>query len=305
MKKTLLSSLLFIHFLSVYSQAFIYHPMPENNAMWRVDHNSTPCGSPYVKESFQYTMGADTIVGVYSYKKIYASGMFLCGSPAYFSNNYIGGLRNDSINKKVYFLFPGYADTLLYDFNLIVGDTMFTLGGSLTYTPTSYSYVITSIDSVLVGSNYHKRFNSLQSFPFSIIEGVGGNCGLIEPLMSYIDDVFFLQCFTHDSDIYPSSASTCPLVTNTVGIEKLNHGINKIVITPNPFHNEGILELHDKADEINAVDIFNSYGKIIKEARNLSNDKYIINATGLTPGLYIICVFTKNAKQLTTKFIID
>lgn len=60
MKKIILLALLVIHFTTVYSQAYIYHPMPVNNAIWRVDHNSTPCGGLY--SSYQYEMGSDCIL---------------------------------------------------------------------------------------------------------------------------------------------------------------------------------------------------------------------------------------------------
>jgi len=308
MKKLFSISLFSLCSVFANAQAYIYHTMPDSNAVWRVDHNFTPCGPPYLNSSYQYTMGVDTTVGIYTYKKIYKSGMGFCGgSGYYFSNYYVGGMRQDSINKKVYFVFPGFGDTLLYDFNLNVGDTMHTVGAYLgdPTNPASYSYIITSIDSVLVGSNYHKRYNTVPFSGFSIIEGVGGTCGLIEPLISYIDDQFILQCFTHNTAIYPSSVSSCPLIANTVSINKWMLSTNGISIAPNPIYDEGLLELNDKSELIINVNIYNSFGVLIHQSQNLSLKKFKINRTDFAPGIYLIKVSSSKDKLFVTKFIVD
>lgn len=84
----------------------------------------------------------------------------VCGNPYFIS--YGGGLiRNDTSTKKVYTIGP---DSLLYDFSLNVGDSV-----KLKYC--SSGKVITTIDSVLVGTGYRKRFifyNGNQ-----MIEGIG------------------------------------------------------------------------------------------------------------------------------------
>lgn len=102
MKKHLLIIVLSLHFINAKAQAWIYHPMPESNAVWRIDwHSGTwcvPAGGLY--SSYQNTIGGDTTIGSYTYKKIYRSGMEgLCISP-YYSYSCAGGIRNDSVKRK-------------------------------------------------------------------------------------------------------------------------------------------------------------------------------------------------------------
>ena len=71
--------------------------------------------------------------------------------------------------KKVYF-FENGNDTLAYDFNLNIGDTL-----PVTCLNVLNNNYVQSIDSVLVGSQYHKRFwisddNSINYA--SLIEGL-------------------------------------------------------------------------------------------------------------------------------------
>ena len=78
-------------------------------------------------------------------------------------------------DKRVYFDHstlegPWYKNLLLYDFSLNVGDEFIANG---------YKYIVVSIDSVLVGNEYRKKYNfelTLEGFPrykLSVIEGIG------------------------------------------------------------------------------------------------------------------------------------
>lgn len=69
------------------------------------------------------------------YHKIQSSGVVYSNSTAfggwcsssiqYSGYGYAGAFRNDSLNKKVYFVKPGMLnDTLFYDFDLQLGDTL-------------------------------------------------------------------------------------------------------------------------------------------------------------------------------------
>lgn len=172
----------FTLYFDVVAQSNKYHAFPDSNAVWRVDGNDCNMGGIY-SSSYQYTIQGDTIIGLYSYHKIYLSGMVSqpCQPPIY-SNSYFCGLRQDTISKKVYFARPGYSDTVLYDFNLHIGDTIHSLYCHWNR-PSGYQnrLIINSIDSVLVGAFYHKRFNT-NSPPSAIIEGVGGSFGLFDTI---------------------------------------------------------------------------------------------------------------------------
>jgi hypothetical protein len=64
----------------------------------------------------------------------------------------MGALKEDSLNNKTYFVFPGFSnDSLFYDYNLNIGDTLkgYMNGGC--------NIIISSIDSVIVGSEFRKK----------------------------------------------------------------------------------------------------------------------------------------------------
>ncbi|MBA3705515.1 MAG: T9SS type A sorting domain-containing protein [Bacteroidetes bacterium] len=84
----------------------------------------------------------------------------------------LGGIRNDTLNKKVYLYSTGTGtEKLLYDFNMAVGDTVYSNSGFGFYTsllPTPHvppaqidTAWISRIDSILMPHDglYHKRFN--------------------------------------------------------------------------------------------------------------------------------------------------
>lgn len=227
--------LVVIYFLfnaNIKAQTNVYHPFPDSNAVWRERSSVTisyggggggGCPSSnvmYYGGSYQYTIGGDTVINPYTYKKIYASGFcWVCNDPAGWFYNYVGGLRQDSTNKKVYFKYTGYPDKLIYDFSKQVGDTLnltafyVVCGNSPFGNPTiaGYTATITSIDTVLVGSNYHKQFqlnnaSCCNNNNNAIIEGVGSRAGLLEgayyPLPSGYQGCK-LVCFKHNAAIYP------------------------------------------------------------------------------------------------------
>ncbi|MDK2910047.1 MAG: hypothetical protein PWR20_1614 [Bacteroidales bacterium] len=91
----------------------------------------------------------------------------------------MGALKQDSLNNKVYFIPVNQSnDTLLYDYNLKIGDT---LEGYLT---NGCIMAINAIDSVLVGDHYRKRwnFNTCNEGAGYIIQGMGSDNGLIEKI---------------------------------------------------------------------------------------------------------------------------
>ena len=267
-----------------------------------------PSGSGGVNQYlYQYTMGGDTVISPYTYKKIYLSGLHTnCIPPGGYFYNYMGGLRQDTVNKKVYFKWPGYNDTLIYDFSKNVGDTLHLTGMFLANrdTPTTFKFAITSIDSVLVGAYYHKRFNyhdsvifsccpyDNYSFNTSIIEGVGSICGL---LSNYLDTTNVLVhspgsggygdiliCFSHNTDIYPSDSTSCTLVINDIGIQQY-HTNNNITIYPNPASNNIQVSYtgNSISKEITLVDMLGNEVIATKETTidisTLANGVYFIN----------------------------
>ena len=303
MKKLLFAIAMLVCLHKINAQASKYHPFPESNAVWRVNSQGYTGAAGGVSCSFyQYTLGGDTIMGAYTYKKVYNSGFFyscygICGGippgGVYYASycgpygkGFKGGLRQDSINKKVYFNY-GSSDALLYDFTKLVGDSVFIAN----------VYVkINSIDSVLVGTNYHKRFNVSNSkngtYPdAAIIEGVGATSGLLETLFvfEYSAD---LICFSHNSDIYPSGDTSCALITESsgVGIEKISRSNKHTLVYPNPTN--GNFTIETNTAEKQSMQIYDVNGKLVL-SQNIS-DKATIDASNLSEGVYNISITGNN-----------
>src|SRR4051812_11069780 len=97
--KTFLTFILLSATLTVFSQTSVYKPFPEDSATWVSDYFSNSC-SGYCGTDY-YEMKGDTIINGQSYNKIYyRSGSFYT---TFTTCSYKGAIRQDSINKKVYY----------------------------------------------------------------------------------------------------------------------------------------------------------------------------------------------------------
>jgi len=301
-KKLLLIFVIMLTVIVGKGQSSVYHPFPDSNAVWRVDASfACPVNYLYWAHSYyQYTMGTDTTIGLYTYKKIYQSGLF-----AYCTNNsdvfsstydyyYKGALRQDSVNKKVYFKCPNYPDTLIYDFSKQVGDTFQLVtcyyGGS----PFAYTVIVQSIDSVLVGNCYHKQFHyygDYYSIAYNIIEGIGATSGLLEPIYDEsMTDTWNLNCYSYNTDIYPSSSTSCPLITSISELKPINY---QAMISPNPATNKLNVEVMQKSE----LQILNIQGQILMQ-QQIQQGKNDIDISRLAKGIYILRVCSNDRTEV-------
>lgn len=161
-----------------------YVPFPTENAEWNVMYSYAPEYFSQAKSTYllKYSLRGDSTVDGKVYKKLVQD----VGTPDLPSFVGVGLLREE--NKRIYYvggsyINPAYAsnrkqikrikdcdfsenvqtdgEMLLYDFNLKVGDHVM-----LGY----YDCFIGSIDSVLIGDSYRKRYNSGNDV---IVEGIG------------------------------------------------------------------------------------------------------------------------------------
>lgn len=170
MRKLLLLLLLF----PILASAQTYHPLVKENAVWRDYYEDINL----VTELNQYVIQGDTIIDSTNYKKLYNCDY----SPSLISNKIlVGGIREDS-TKKVYVILrcsaliqglwlPNGDEHLIYDFSLNVGDS---IKKPIWINNSDSIMTVTSIDSVLIGNSYRKRW-TLDEFiePYKCIEGIG------------------------------------------------------------------------------------------------------------------------------------
>src|ERR1035437_640006 len=229
------------------AQTNVYHPFPDSNAWWG-EMNWWFDGTCEGTDEHKSFMSGDTLIGAYHYQKLLQSGYQYsqnCGPmPIYYYNHYWGAIRQDTLQRKV-FLNVGLDDTLLYDFNLSLGDTL----------PTTFNFgvdnYVSNVDSVLIGNNYRKKFwishfgghtNHTDSNYYALIEGIGGTQGLLNMYTVWFEGGSALRCFHEDNIAYiildtigfgnvTDSTYDCNL---DVGIPIINQQSSIITIYPNP-----------------------------------------------------------------------
>jgi hypothetical protein len=286
---------------SVNGQTSVYHPFPDSNAYWTV-HVSDCCWSSCCSPgpglgdyNFTYSISGDTIINATSYHKIYKSGSTHlycnifdpCLDIWYYYNSYYGGIRQDTLLKKIFFIDNSSMECLLYDFSAIVGGTM----------SCQFFYPITSIDSVLIGSNYRKRFNLSC---ISVLEGIGSISGLME-LFCPFEAIGTLVCFSQNGQTYyPDTTANCEFLTSVNTISNKQMQAN---IFPNPIHSSATLQL--KKDFINGdLKIYNSFGEQVRQHKIIS-ETTIINRNGLVDGIYFYQVTNGNGIVTTGRLMIE
>ncbi len=213
MKKYLLILTTFISLAVAHGQTNVYQPFPTDSASWFYEYvnGGTPHSTSY---SFGEWLG-DTTINSILYKKTYVQQWNSAGL------HYTGGIRQDIANEKIYEIFPnGVELDVSLSQHLIIGDTLHVLlcNGAM---------IITSIDSVKVGTKFHKRYNAKCTDSIakgSYIVGVG------EENWSSSEYAETLLCFSVGNINQYGLAPYCKLVS----INELSINKNQISIFPNP-----------------------------------------------------------------------
>jgi hypothetical protein len=218
MKRSLVLVILFLMMTNSFCQTNKYRPFPDSNAIW--DQSIWYLeGCCQVSDAQSLYISGDTTIGPYTYHKLYLNGYTSefcpppdCGNPFppyYHIGNYWGAFRQDTLNESVY-LYQG-KDTLAYDFNLKVGDI---IHSCLSYCGNT----VISIDSVLVGNQYTKRFwlsCQGQNNYAALIEGIGSTLGAFAGLVPPFESGGTLGCVNvNNQTIWPSDTDECGLITS-------------------------------------------------------------------------------------------
>ena len=268
---------------NVFSQTNVYKPFTQGFGFWSMTEQSIN-GLNY----YQYKTSGDSLIGSYTYKKVLYS-VSLHNPFNFGSYTFLFGYRNDSINKKVYYLDVTNgvnSDLLWYDFNLAIGDTV----------KSTYSYmknvfpnnrVVQSIDSVLICGSYYKRFHF--------------NC--IDDAADLVEGIGFMDNFIHTGRgndcpfepyvVYTTGFSTC-YFTSVKDYSK----DYQVKLYPNPASSE--LKINSSV-QIHEYTILNNIGTVVLKGNLL--DVQSINVSSLSTGLYIIKLQDKSGKSYQSKFI--
>ncbi|HXD94640.1 MAG TPA: T9SS type A sorting domain-containing protein [Bacteroidia bacterium] len=291
---------------TIHAQTNVYHEFPDSNAVWSEQDNFNPCNcSNSCTDACgffnNFFMSGDTAVGMHVYHKIYVTSAY------YFNGVYNNfpptttfsvGIRQDTLAKKVFMFKAGVNDTLLYDFNLHVGDTL----------PASYvsqrglNYV-SSIDSILIGTNYRKQFHistSTSSNYVNLIEGIGSLFGLVAKLVPPFESGSVLNCFTQNGNTMYTNGGGADCFL-TLGLKNNESNLfADLKVSPNPFSQLTNITTNIKEG---VLTICNLYGQQVKQLKIVTNQTIILQRDNLPSGLYFMSL-TKNDKIVATKKLI-
>jgi hypothetical protein len=299
MKKLLLIIILVFVTLFSNGQTSVYHPFPDSDAVWNIQL-SMYCSPIYsYGEQYSITITGDTLINSRTYHKLTIPNVVKSYNTTYCGNTtsgYRGAIRQDIANKKVFFVRPSdNLERLLYDFNMQVGDTV------PWFEHIIKPDIVQSIDSVLVGGSYRKRWNINEQYRISFIEGIGSTYGLIKQspgsgFIGYFPDLS-ITCYSQNGiTLYPNSSADCQLITYVNSPDKI---ADQVKIFPNPSN--GFLTIgFDNADikEIRLTDLF---GKTIFQQKKDNQAKIYID--NLKSGTYILTIIDKDNKITNRKIV--
>ncbi len=310
--KKLLAILLFTFTFSLLpvfcsAQFNTYHPFPDSNAVWSEDSLNCSCGMGCDDWGYAFVVKGDTIVNGHTYRKVYQNTGYWSSTCSvsftvnFFTNSFFGAYREDSA-KHVYACCTSYLgshDSLLYDFNMKVGDTV------KSYTVHNFmmpgTTIVQTIDSVLVGATYRKRFNfdTGSSFPQApaIIEGVGSSQGLFDFLIPPFEIYATLDCFTQNNlNLFPMNfLRNCGVYAAIDQPKQSDAGIS---VYPNPGSGKFTLEAKNEELKASSIEVFNMLGEKIYAQFTSLNSLFTIDLSSQPNGIYLYRVVAQNRELI-------
>lgn len=237
-------------------------------------------------------------------------------NPVYEDTIPIYFLREDTVERKVYLReqWPLITnEVLMYNFNLEVGDT-------LDFGDTSEVKIVTSIDSVLMNTKWHKRMHITPEYApvenyVDLIEGIGSTFGLNQGVEFPFEESMRLLCFSNDDSLYINfyvdeipisvdSAEICDFLPSNVSIDGLQQQLN-FDVYPNPVGQIMHIDLHASLVGVNDILLFNSIGELSKHLLHIDSASLEINVSDLLPGMYVLVVRGINTAPVITTVIIQ
>jgi len=292
-----------------FSQGQSYKPFPlEDGVQWRelylcVESLDPGCMEFYIQE---YNIVGDTVINSISYKKIINKAYpFIldwdspnCCERGMYMYWYFGGnkmaIRQDTSLRTVYMYdYNSNTEGLLYDFSLNVNDTLFSqITCSAEPCELQTFDVVQNIDSVLVDSNYHRRWNFACTAP--IIEGVGSEKDFPGTLGWYgtlICAKTLNYTYLNYSVLWWLDSTFVENACNVIASSEFKSPERTFLkLFPNPVGEQ--LEIKSTFSSLNnsEVVIYNASGQRVMKcfATEGNNGTFKIDVQALSPGVYWI-----------------
>jgi hypothetical protein len=178
----------------------------------------------------------------------------------------------------------------------VVGDTVVANFSGCCGFPT-----ITSIDSILIGLNYRKKFN-VDGGAYRYIEGIGGSWGFIEQLVTF-ESGSSLICFSENNQtLFPDTTSTCFIITSA---SKDLKGSETFKLYPNPTNQFTTLEFTNPTQQNCTLRLYDLRGQVVRTINNITTDQIGIERQSFASGLYFFQLRTDRQIIANGKLIIE
>jgi hypothetical protein len=206
----------------------------------------------------------------------------------------ISFIRNDTLGKKVYLFYNG-QDSLIYNFNLSIGDV---INPTIHNTTCGLNMVIDTIGFVTInGKSYkyygHDAIDSNYLTGSKFIEGFGSLNGFIAYNLSNVcfESSIETLCIKQGNTwIYGDSSVPCYHYPLGISAHKLS---NTLSISPNPSSNYLTISGIQKPSSIK---IYTIEGALIKSIVNFKENQNI-DVSGYRDGLYILQITNLDGKS--------
>lgn len=303
---------------TVTNQVEVFPPpvFPDSNAIW----NTFGYSFGYQEWTYRYGLIGDTTISYdndtsYTYSKVYS---LYDSTLSTYNSIYTGATRTTDDNK-VYLKLTNLPETILYDYSLEIGDTIwFKIGGAAASGDVSfweqdhYKIVINKDSALLLDNQYHTRWYLQGEYMSDIwIEHVGSVewFGLLNPIISDITtngNSFSLACFKQNGiplylDNPECDKCFCYLLTT---INDQTNNTLDIKIFPNPAKDAINISINDQLQGSYKIQILNSMGQNIYTSSSIISYTNSIDITNWDKGLYVVRIKNNNSLIAISKFII-
>lgn len=278
-----------------------------DGSKWRINSvglsNSAPC---WTEGKYVVEIVGDSVIGGLTYKHLIYHGVMsenpinpqpgvMCNADYTFSNLY-GFVRQ--AGKKVYsYDLMNSVDTLLYDFDLQVGDTL-----PLTIINSDTAITVTAITNFQVGIETRSIFDlSLNSGgSVKLIEGIGHDKGFLGTMQPFEFAEVGLICYSrNDTTYYDNGIDVCDL---NVGLNEFQSKI-EVEVFPNPTSDIVTITSPQFAEiqSFEVVDLLGAKCTIMVDFS--SSEKAVVNLESLVSGNYILQVHQRNGEVYRLKIV--
>ncbi len=265
-----------------FASAQTYHPFPTTTATWAYQFRDD-FGVP-TNDYNICIMDGDTMLNNHVYKKINYSG-----SNPWFTFSGFYAIRE--INKRIYVADTTPAqESLLYDFNVQAGDTLFNVYGSdsISFCPND-TEIVWYTDSVLCSDGYHMAYHVGNAH---IAEGIGNIWGgdVGSPLYcAIVSGYFYFNCFSDSATQFPPGVTG---YCTPVGLPEIKN--KTISINPNPFVNE--LKIENAEVNIGGfLNVYDVFGRKVY-SENITNSTIEISTSNWESDIYFLEIVSDSQK---------